>query len=96
VWCGRREEVIIDVIDLEEEEEEEGIVEGRGVAEEESEELEVLEVVKKEYFRGMSSGSSVQPTAVSVKLDVRAAPCVWSRRSIPPLGAALHSSAISA
>ena len=96
MWCGRREEVIIDVIDLEEEEEEEGIVEGRGVAEEESEELEVLEVVKKEYFRGMSSGSSVQPTAVSVKLDVRAAPCVWSRRSIPPLGAALHSSAISA
>jgi len=74
VWCGRREEAIIDVIDSEEEEEgKEEIVEGRG-AEEESEELDMLEVVKKEYFRGMSSGSSVQPTAVSVKLDVRAAP----------------------
>ena len=75
MWCGRREEAIIDVIDSEEEEEgKEEIVEGRGVAEEESEELDMLEVVKKEYFRGMSSGSSVQPTAVSVKLDVRAAP----------------------
>ena len=56
--------------------------------------LEAAEVAlikaKKEYLRGMSSGSSVHSTAMSAKFEVSATPRVRSMRMPPPAGAALH------